>query len=342
MTHDPDTHNEITSLIVGHFDGSLTEAQETQLAEALGTSSEAQQRFLAFMRMEGRLHSLGRDGFLREPAKPRPAEREHPTPPLEDEVSVLQHSQPRSRQRSRLLAATTSLAACVAVLLMLTSGVLWPSTVSASSVLQNAQQAASAMVDRTYRLVVTHPHDHDAPPLRELTITVRGGGRFVLQAEREAYTMGNDGVDYWLARRNGPVFVTADFRKLAPELRRQIPNRRLLDAVLASPDEPLLLNISDLLQLIERKYDMELVPSPKAEEHRVRATRRPGFRGGPTMIEFQTDATSGIVRKATMHHEGSQQTTLELVDTPNRSNHWYHHSAHAPGRRVERLIAKER
>ena len=48
----------VEELVIGHFDGSLTEEQEKELAEALASSDSAKQLFLSYMRMEGRLHSL--------------------------------------------------------------------------------------------------------------------------------------------------------------------------------------------------------------------------------------------------------------------------------------------
>ena len=67
MTNEPSKNVQIENLIVGHFDGTLNEEQEKELAKTLGTSPAAKRLFLSYMRMEGRLHSLGRDGFLREP-----------------------------------------------------------------------------------------------------------------------------------------------------------------------------------------------------------------------------------------------------------------------------------
>ena len=57
----------LEDLVVGHFEGSLTPDQEQELAAAISSSEDTKQLFLSYMRMEGRLHSLGRDGFLREP-----------------------------------------------------------------------------------------------------------------------------------------------------------------------------------------------------------------------------------------------------------------------------------
>jgi len=335
MSDKANDHDVIEELVVGHFDGTLTEAQEKELADALGTSAEAKQLFLSYMRMEGRLHSLGRDGFLREPA----AECHQSTRQPADTLPAAERVPQRSRSwRSRVWTASTSLVVCCAVVL---TWALWPSSVSAGSVLEKAQQAAAEMVDRTYRLVMSHPNAEGGPATRELTITVRGGGRFVVQPEHGAYVMGSDGTVYWMARRNGSVCVTGDFRTLAPELQQRIPNRRLLDGVLASPDEPLLLDISGLLLLIERRYDIELVDSGNPAERHVQATRRFGVRGGPSVINFHADAASGVVLKAELNFADSRQRTWTLIETPTLSGQWYHHSQHAPDRPIERVGAPE-
>ena len=84
MTNEPSKHIEIENLIVGHFDGTLNEEQEKELATELVTSAETKQLFLSYMRMEGRLHSLGRDGFLREPSPGPAIEPELPAPQSAD------------------------------------------------------------------------------------------------------------------------------------------------------------------------------------------------------------------------------------------------------------------
>jgi len=332
MTVEAKNQNPIEDLIVGHFDGSLTGEQEKELAEALATSTEAKRIFLSYMRMEGRLHSLGRDGFLR---KPGVATQEAPQPA--DTAAAAQNgSEPVAPARLVVWAASTSLAICVALML---GWAMWPTPVSANSVLQKAQQVAAKMIDRTYRMSESRPNAEGSLTTRELMITVRGEGRFVVQSEQGDYVMGNDGSDYWMARRKGPVFVTGDFRKLAPELQRQIPNRRLLIDVLASPDEPLLLCISDLLLLIERRYDIELVDSKTPIEHHVRATRRSDVRGRPSIINLHADAETGVVLKAELHFADSRKRNWELIETSTLSERWYHHSEHAPGRPVKRLDA---
>lgn len=328
MSDIADDQNDIEELVVGHFDATLSDEQEEELAAELAASDSAKQLFLSYMRMEGRLHSLGRDGFLRGPTAEAQAAVSQPADST-PAVQVPQHS-----WRSRVWTASMSLTVCAAVML---TWALWPSSVSASSVLERARQAAAEMFDHTYRLVIDANADNGPP--RELTITVRGGGRFVVQPDHGAYVMGSDGGEYWMARRNGPVFVTDDFRSLAPELQRRIPNRGLVDGVLAPPDEPLLLDMSGLLLLIEHRYDIELVDSGNPAEHHVKATRRSDFRGGPSIINLQADTESGVVLKAEVNFRDSRTRIWELIDTPTLSDQWYHHSEHAPDRPVERLKA---
>lgn len=331
MTEEPRNRTDIENLIVGHFDGTLSEEQEKEFTIALATDAEAKQLFLSYMRMEGRLHSLGRDGFLRESVTQPAIELEPPTPQSTD-VALLAQS---DRQRWRLLAAS-SLAVCAAVMLMLVSGILWPSSVSASSVLQKAKQAAAELIDRTYRVTISQTKEHSQS--QTFTINVRGGGRFVIQPADGAYVMGNDGTDYWMTQTDGPVWVTSDFRSVAPKLRKKIPNRRLL-GLASSPDEPLLLGVSDLLSLIERKFDVELIESASANEHHIRATVDSVRRNHPEVIDLWSDVDSGVILRAEVEWSSGMQRRFELVESVKLSPHWYQHSEHAPGRKVERIHA---
>ena len=106
MTNEPMNKRGVENLIVDHFDGALTAAQEQQLADALTTSTETKRLFLSYMRMEGRLHSLGRDGFLREPIPEPDGLAPQPT----RVAPIVRSDQQRSPfPRSRLFAASTSL-----------------------------------------------------------------------------------------------------------------------------------------------------------------------------------------------------------------------------------------
>ena len=322
MTSDPKPVFE--HLVIGHFDGRLSEAEERELAELLVASDEAKELFASHMRLEGRLHSLGRDGLLREPSSVPKADSEAVQP---------------VGQQSRFRSLRMPLIVSTAVLLAMSFRAFWPASVDAAEVLQEARQAAAEQVDRTYRLMDVRGDGDGVSIVRNLKVTLRGGRRFVLQPQSGAYVMGSDGQEYWMARPDGPVFVTRDFAGLAHELKHRMPNRRLLDDVINSPDEPLLLDISGLLKLIEDRYAIELIESPQTTEYRLQATRRRGLRTGPSMITFHVDSDSGVVLKVSMSfgRSGSRRRTLELIDTPTLSDGWYHHSQHAPERQVERL-----
>jgi hypothetical protein len=334
MTDKAKNQDALEDLIVGHFDGGLTEEQEKELADALAASPPAKQIFLSYMRMEGRLHSLGRDGFLRESA----AKLQKIVSPPDGTSPVVQSDNQRSHSaRSRTWAASTSLAVSAAMTLLLIWG-MWPSSVNASSVLRRAQQAAAELVDRTYRLTLSGLDAESGPAARELMIFVRGGGCFVVRPVDGSYVMGSDGTDYWLAQQSGPVWVTGDFRTIAPELQRKIPNRRLL-GLAASPNEPLLMQMSSLLSLIASSYDIELVESVDLAEHHVRATLRSKKSNSPQVIDFWADADSGVVLRAEIAWQSTIKKRFELVESPTLSDRWYHYSKHAPNRQVERLDA---
>lgn len=333
MTEQGNHRPALEDLIVDHFDGNLSEDKERELAKAIAESTESKRLFLSYMRMEGRLHSLGQDGFLITDAQ----DKDTLTLPVESSlVAQPEYSQPLTTG-SRLWAAASSIAVC-GVLIAIVCWGLWPSSVSASSILQKAQQAAAELIDRTYRVTISGMKEHSQS--REHTINVRGGGRFVIQPADGSYVMGNDGTDFWVTQENGPVWVTNDFRSFAPELRKKIPGMRLLRAA-ASPDEPLLLGISDLLSLIERKYDVELVASDTVKEHHVRATvnsRRPNH---PEVIDLWSDVESGVVLRAETRLPNGSQRRFELVESAKLSQQWYHYTEHAPGRKVERIHAAD-
>ena len=348
LNNEASNQDNVEELIIGHFEGNLDADQEKQLAAAISNSTESKALFLSYMRMEGRLHSLGHDGFLSaddaQPTRSRvnagtvaPANRSSTAEPVKSAKSNLGIRRPKYQQHSRVWMASSSVAVCCMLIAIVCWG-LWPSSVDASSVLRKAQNAAAELIDRTYRITISRSE----PPsrTREFTINVRGGGRFVIQPADGAYVMGNDGTDFWVTQENGPVWVTSDFRSIAPELRKTIPVWRLL-GLAASPDEPLLLGISDLLSLIERKYDVELVASDTVKEHHMRATAnwsRPNY---PEVIDLWSDVESGVVLRAESRLPNGRQRRFELVESAKLSQQWYHYSEHAPGRKVKRIHAAD-
>ena len=327
---------EVEELIIRHFDGTLSQQQERELAGHLASSPEAKQLFLTHMRMEGRLRSLGRDGFLREPE----AEIDQLSLPQTDRERTARSKPNTTLGSSRLRVTTTSLAVCAVVILMCSIWTLLPTTVNASTVLIKAKQAASELVDRTYHLTLSHTDSNSVRQTRELVMTLRGGGRFVVRPVDDRYVMGSDGSEYWLAWRSGPVWVTKDYRSLAPKLQRKIPDRRLLELA-ASPEEPLLLEMDSVLSLIDRRYDVLLIDSNAPTQHHVHARLRSGKRGGPRQIDFWSDKESGVVQRVELQWPNDRQATFVLGESAELSEDWYHHSSHAPAREVEFISGNE-
>lgn len=318
MKQEQNKYIDIEELIIGHFDNTLNEEQEAQLAAALATSSDARQDFLAFMQMEGCLHSMGRDGFLRGPAS-----ETVPTP----QPAVNHNNRSRAGWPGSLKTFTSLSACAITVLFLFWSWSL--SSVSADSVLERAKLAAAKLVDRVYRLRFSQAMDTEGGSLtREFVLTVRGGGCFVIQPIHKRYIMGHDGDHYWLSRQGKSVWVSNEYRVLAPELARRIPDRGVLDRV-ASSDELFMLKISALLEFIKQGYEITLVSSDDEAEQHVRATRQVKKKRGPRVIDLYVEASSGVVLRAEIERAGGQ-TQLELIESTELPDSWYHYSEHAP------------
>jgi len=326
MKQESNKHVDIEKLVVGHFDNTLNEEQETQLATAIATSSDAKQYFLSFMQMEGCLHSIGRDGFLREPAGVISPKSQ----------STINHSDRSYSRWSGLLKMSTSLSACVVLFLFL----FWSwslTSVSGNSVLQRAKLAAAELVDRVYQLRFSRIDADGGSLTREFALTVRGGGSFVLEPSHKNYVMGYDGKNYWLARQRKPVWVTKEYRVLAPELQRGIPDRGVLDLV-ASPDELFMLKISALLKYIDQEYELKLIRSDNEAEQHVRATRRVKKDRSPHVINLYVDSSSGVVLRAEIERAGGR-TKFELIESTELPDSWYHYSEHAPNGSIHHVDA---
>ncbi len=323
---------QIDDLIIGYFDGSLNEVEEHELVALLKDSLDAKQRFLSFMRLEGRLHSLGRDGFLREPKDT--AGVDALTELMAERLNLDDQRVSRTRRNHARLASL--IASAAVVLLAFSTWIFSPTSVSASTVIQQAQKAAAEMVDRTYRLTISNANAEAQVPSRELDITVRGGGRFVVQPLDKRYIMGSDGDEYWLTWKEGPVRVTRDFRSLAPELQRKIPDRRLLE-IATSPEEPLLLKLESLLALIDSRYAVELLDSKDSTLHHIRATQLGRTRNRPMSIDLWSEAEAGVVQQIRLSMPSGRLGVFELRETPILSNSWYSYAEHAPDRAARRI-----
>lgn len=321
-------------LILGHFDNCLTDQQENELAQLLATCPETRARFRTQMRMEGRLHSLGRDGFLAPAAaQQNSVEKGSESHSESGEPTIAASSPPR-----RISTVFTSWVVATSTILLLITWSLWPSGVDAASVLQQAKMAALESMDRTYRVTISNPNDETLK--QELTLVIRceknADPKFLIRAADDSYIMGSDGSEFWMTRTGGPVLVTSNYRALPLALRRRIPNRRIL-GLATSPNEPLLLDITELLLLIERKYEIELVNEQGASEYHIRATLRSKKLNVPETIEFWADADTGVVVKALTHWPDQNSRTLELLNTDPLNQSWYQYPSHVPNAELLRL-----
>lgn len=321
--------NNVEDLVVGHFEGSLTTEQEQKLASVLSHSEEGKQLFLSYMRLEGRLHSLGRDGLLREPDPPIVAAKERPTP--------RQDSSGRpQRINARALRILASLAVCFVAMATI-SWLLTTKPVSANAILEKAQRAAAELMDRSYRLVISNLRTENERGDREVEISLRGGGKFLVQPENGIYVMGFDGSEFWLARKAGFVAVTSDYQSLSSELTSRIPNRRLLE-FLSAPQQPLLLDLESLLKRIRESYDVELVESESDEFQHLRGTLR---KGEPAVImpiiDLWIDTESGVFVKAELVSPDKRSVRIELLESRPLPEDWYRHEYHFPDHKVRRL-----
>ena len=340
----PETEISTEILILGHFDNRLTDQQESELAQKLATCPETRARFRTQMRMEGRLHSLGRDGFL----APAAAQLDSAQLDSAQQDSVKQGPESHGERQENTIAASspprkistvfTSWVVAASTIMLLTTWALWPSGVDAASVLQQAKMAALESMDRTYRVTISNPNDEALK--QELTLVIRceknTDPKFLIRPADDSYIMGSDGSEFWMTRTGGPVLVTSNYRALPLTLRRRIPNRRIL-GLATSPNEPLILDITELLLLIERKYEIELVNEQGSSEYHIRATLRSKKLNVPETIEFWADADTGVVVKALTCWPDQNSRMLELLKTDSLNQSWYQYPRHAPNAEVRRL-----
>lgn len=221
-----------------------------------------------------------------------------------------------------------------------------PSTTSAASVLRQARFAAAEWVDRSYQVTMTKlVAGKDHPIVTEVELNVRGGGRFVVQPQSKRYVMGNDGADFWLILKKGPVWVTSDVRFLPREQMRKILNSPVVQLA-SGPNEPLLLELASILELMEENYNVELLESEDPELRYVQARRRAGRRSGPLTIDLWVDVHTGVTRRMELELVPfsdkilAKRVSLVLIESRVFSESWYGHAEHAAGREVSRVGAK--
>ena len=182
----------------------------------------------------------------------------------------------------------------------------------------------------------------DQPNVTEVELTMRGGGRFVVHPQSKRYVMGNDGTDFWLILKEGPVLVTGDFLSLPREQVRQIRNLPVVQLA-SDPNELLLLELASILELIEKNYNVQLLESEDPGLRHLLARRRDGRRLGPFTIDLWVDVHTGVTRRMELElvpWSGkilTKRVSLVEIESRTFSESWYGYAEHAPGRAVSRV-----
>ena len=256
------------SLIRKHFEDHMTAAEEQKLAAALSTSDSSRELFLSYMRLEGRLHSLGRDGLLLEPATDNSLK--------EIDGKSQKSSFSSSRRTSPPWRVLLSLAAML-VLMFVVSWSLSPEPLSAHSILERAKLAAAEWVDRTYLLKINDLMLDGPNRVREFEIDMRGDGVYLVRPLNKGTRtgmrlLGNSGTEQWFSRKNSStIFTTGDYQSLSPELKKKVPNLGVAN-FLTSRRKAMLLDIASLLNYVNKTYEVEFVESEQPNTRHLRAT----------------------------------------------------------------------
>lgn len=315
------TTSQIESLVIKHFDGALNLEQDRMLADLLKESREAREIFLSYMRLEGRLHSLGRDGLL-------------------IEVAETPINSPIRHVRYRNVFAVSAVSACLAGALLFLFAAFELSSVNASSVMQRVKTAATQMVDRTYRVTL---FENDASPntASKAMVNARGGGHFLVRADGDSFVLGSNGDRYWATRGNGPILIAENRGAFRSLVRQAKPQGLFFLGIAASTDEPLLLDIEGLLVLIERHYEIKLMDSDNDSVHWIHGKRRTTAQSNgshrPDQIDVFVDKDSGVAIQLDLVWHGGSKMQFEFDGSSDLPVQWYEHSYHFPKRSIKYL-----
>lgn len=323
--------SDIESLIVQHFDGALTIEQEKSLADLLNESQEAKEMFLSYMRLEGRLHSLGRDGLL-------------------IKVAETGRTGPTRHRTYRNAFAISALSACLVGAFFFLSGAFGSSSVNASSVMQRAKLSANQIVDRTYEVTLIDKHV-SPESVSELTVDARGGGHLLVRASDGSFTLGSNGDGYWATRGDGMIVISENRGAFGPLLRHAKPTGLFFLGVAASANEPLLLDIAGLLALVERNYQIKLMDSDDPSVHWIQGKRRAAARNRampqsiganrPYQIDIFVDAVSGVAIQFDVAWRGGSKIHFEFHGSNYLPKQWYDHTYHFPNRNIKSLSEEQ-
>ncbi|MBX9652788.1 hypothetical protein K2Y11_04135 [bacterium] len=238
----------------------------------------------------------------------------------------------------RWLISSLSIAAGLAAVVSLWF-VTEANTPSALAAVEQARIEARRPIDRHYQIKL------DLPAIKSLDadLYLRGDDRLALHLAGPldvSAWLGINGDEAWFVPRIGPAIVTKDVDRM---------QERLED--LASMPIPML-NITRVLDTIERDYELTLASDHSAQEfvdgqvlQHVRAVKRSGFRPLlPERIEFWSQPDSGVIVRMTLvwtelvDKLAVRRVEFLLADQKTQETDLYEHSGHhAPEFPVLRL-----
>lgn len=205
-------------------------------------------------------------------------------------VSITPHA---SRWILRPMRALTGIAA--AAVLAGSAFLLWPSTTTATSMIDSSLSAAEAAGDRRYELSIFGPGGKQPDNAPKGTIDVRSSDRYVVQFQtpRGQLAFGRDDTGDWTIRPDGRV----------DRLNAQRGRPRWLDSGEASL---FLGSVESVLETLKTEYAtnrVEAAPLPGKTElcNRLTATRKSLGGPEPLRIELWFDKDSKLVKRMEMH-----------------------------------------
>lgn len=228
--------------------------------------------------------------------------------------------------------------AVAAVMLFAVGTVVWqaigPSPASAALVqLQRIVAVSLQSADRTYSITAEDDAGTTEPGKPEIDgarLFVRMPNSYVLMRQYDdgtVFTTGCDGLQSWSIPPRGRVRVSPNVERF----RGAVPGEQHAIAFLA--------DIRDL-EPFTRIYDVETVSPNEEGLSCLRATRKPGQRGGPRSVDIYYDAATAVIQRMTLDRlpqakGGPRRLTLELIsEEPLAEGFFRHESHHSPDREV--------
>jgi len=241
----------------------------------------------------------------------------------------------------------------IAAVLVVSFVLLWPTAGGPNEVLAQAKAAAQQNVDLVYAIDITRSPDH-RPRFRPLDDTleaklhVGGPNRFVLELPgplNSTVRFGSDGQAIWLVPAVGPALMNPE-AVLPDAMSERLP----LDLPFT--------DITSLLELLEKNYDIERLPDtvddqgtdlahirgrlkPVGQDETDPANNaevRPTIR--PDRIDLWVDLRTGRVYRAVLARDQDrtvhrvQRLELRLISQDEKPDGWYRIDTHNAGRAV--------